>query len=367
MNILITFLTAKKNTFGGVEKSIFSLLDGLKKIGNKVIVYTSENGDNLENFYYSKYLNCNFNCEESEIDNNIRKVYKKYELEINNELEELIIQNKIDYILVIDQLWGIIPSINFKNKNNVKIGIVYHMTYQLDLIKDILNQNYNNYFAVSQDVKNKIIDYTYTCKRIDLLYNCYIEEEFNEFNNKEDNYIFCNSRLAEGKGIENLLEVYKKIAEEYSDLKLYLCGGEFHFGRREKIFEYINKFFKTNPQLKNNIKILNKLNWNEIPKYIKNSKLVILPTQYESFGIAALECIACCKPLITMKVGNIPNLVKNAGILLDYNDNEGLYNAITKVLNDNLLKNELIKNCKEVRKKYNSVYIANQLIKIIER
>ena len=60
MNILITFLTAKLNIFGGVEKSIFSLIDGLEKTGNNVFVYTSKNDDKLKNFYYSNYLNCNF-------------------------------------------------------------------------------------------------------------------------------------------------------------------------------------------------------------------------------------------------------------------------------------------------------------------
>ena len=55
MNILITFLTAKLNTFGGVEKSIFSLINGLEKTGNNVFVYTSKNDDNLKNFYYSNY------------------------------------------------------------------------------------------------------------------------------------------------------------------------------------------------------------------------------------------------------------------------------------------------------------------------
>ena len=96
MNILITFLTAKLNTFGGVEKSIFSLIDGLEKTGNNVFVYTSKNDDKLKNFYYSNYLNCNFDCPENEIDNNIRGIYKEFELEINNEIENVILKNKID-------------------------------------------------------------------------------------------------------------------------------------------------------------------------------------------------------------------------------------------------------------------------------
>jgi glycosyltransferase involved in cell wall biosynthesis len=367
MNILITFLTAKVNTFGGVEKSIFSLIDGLRKTNNNVYVYTSQNGDHLDNFYYSQYLNCNFDCAESEIDNNIRKLYENNGKKINDEIESIILKNKIDYILIIDQLWGIIPSINFKNIYNVKMGILYHMTYQMDLIYKTLNMNFDNYFAVSSEVKEMIIKANKTSHNIDVLPNCFVEDEFNEFNNKEKNYIFCNCRLAEGKGIENLLITYKKVAKKYPDLKLYLCGGKFHFGKQEKILDYINNFLKDNNFLKKNIVMLDNLDWSEIPGYIKDSKLVVLPTQYESFGIAALESIACCKPLITMSVGNLPCLVKNSGILLEYGDNTSLYNSIVDLIEDSKLRNNLIQNCKIVRKEYTSVNVARKLLGFIER
>lgn len=367
MNILITFLTANRNTFGGVEKSIFSLIDGLKKFNNNVYVYTSSSLDDIENFYYSKYLNCDFNCLENEIDNNIRELYKKYEFQINNELESIILKKRIDYILIVDQLWGIIPSINFKNVNNIKIGILYHMTYQLDLISSTLSSGYDNYFAVSNEVRKNIIDYTKTLVNIEILPNCYIEDDFNGIDNKNENYIFCNSRLAEGKGIENILYVYKDIVIKYPSLKLYLCGGKFHFGKRDKILKFIDEFMLANPSLVDNIIILDKLKWSEIPIYVKNSKMVVLPTKYESFGIAALESIACCKPLITTNVGNLPDLVKNAGILLDYGDNNQLYNAIIKILKDEVSKNKLIENCKKIRKKYTSTYVAKQLLDNIKR
>ena len=366
MNILITFLTAHKNTFGGVEKSIFSLIDGLRKTNNNVYVYTSINDDHLENFFYSKYLDCNFNCLENEIDNEIRKTYLKYELEINNELEKIILENNIEYVLIIDQLWGIIPNINFKNKYNVKMGILYHMTFQPDLIIKSLNNRYNNYFAVSNEVRNKIIQFTNTQIKIDILPNCYIPEDYNEIGNKDGNYIFCNSRLAEGKGIENLLSVYKDIVIKYPDLKLNLCGGEFHFGKRDKILNIIYSFKMLNPSIADKIKVIDKLNWDEIPNNIKNSKMIVLPTSYETFGIAALESIACCKPLITTNVGNLPNLVENSGILVDYNNKQQLYYAIIKVLDDDVLKNRLKRNCKTVRKKYTSIYIANKLLNYIQ-
>lgn len=41
MNILITFLSAKKDVFGGMERSIYSLIKGLEYNNCNVFVYTA--------------------------------------------------------------------------------------------------------------------------------------------------------------------------------------------------------------------------------------------------------------------------------------------------------------------------------------
>ena len=59
MNILLTFLNAKKNAFGGMEKSIFSFISGFTNRKDKLFVYTAKNGQSEENFLYSEFLNIN--------------------------------------------------------------------------------------------------------------------------------------------------------------------------------------------------------------------------------------------------------------------------------------------------------------------
>lgn len=50
MNILITFLSAKKNVFGGMERSIYSLIKGLEYNKCNVFVYTAIS-EKREKFY----------------------------------------------------------------------------------------------------------------------------------------------------------------------------------------------------------------------------------------------------------------------------------------------------------------------------
>ena len=248
-----------------------------------------------------------------------------------------------------------------------RVGIVYHMFLQPELIQLTLDEPFNDYFSVSNDVRNKIIMNCRTNKKkIYLLPNSYCEEEFYPNKKNKLKYIFCNSRLARNKGIEFLLPAYLKFHKEHPDYKLILCGGKFHFGDQEYIINIIKRFVANNDDINSDIIILDNLDWNAIPKYIQNASMVVLPSGYESFGIAALESIACEIPLITTDVGNLPNLVENAGIIVKYGDSQSLFEAMKQLINDKKKKEYIISNCHIVKQKYESKKVAGEFLTIIE-
>jgi glycosyltransferase involved in cell wall biosynthesis len=73
------------------------------------------------------------------------------------------------------------------------------------------------------------------------------------------------------------------------------------------------------------------------------AELFIFPSFYESFGLPPLEAMACGTPVITSSTGAIPEVVGNAAYLINPRKGEDLKEAITKLLNDQSLKNELIR------------------------
>lgn len=369
MNILITFLSAKLNVFGGMERSIYSLIKGLEYNNCNVYVYTAVSETEEDNFIYSKFLKNTFFEDTSLIDFNILENYRNNSKVLRNEILSIIDTRRIDYILVEDQLWGIIPHIDIMNNIKCKVGIVYHMYLQKDLIIKTLQLPFVNYFAVSNDVRNKINQINIYNKVIDLLPNSYNEEEFFEITDIEKKKrIFCNTRLAENKGIEYLLNAYEKFHRKYYDYELLLCGGEFHFGNRSKILYYIDSFLKKYPELDGSITIMGNLEWEQIPEVIQRSEIVVLPSGYESFGIAALEAIACGTTLIATNVGNLPELIKDAGILIPYANPEALYYAMRNVVENRELVNTLKNNCKKIRIQYEAKKIAREfLLKIGEK
>lgn len=363
MNILITFLSAKKNVFGGMERSIYSLIKGLEYNNCNVYVYTAASEKREKNFIYSQYLKNTFMEDVSLIDYNILENYKMNSEVINKEILNIINEKKIDYILAVDQLWGILPHINIMNDIKCRAGIVYHMYLQEDLILKTLQLPFTNYFAVSNDVKKKINEINTLGKKIELLPNSYNEEDFFPCSNVEKKKrIFCNTRLAEHKGVEYLLEAFEKFHQEYTMYELILCGGEFHFGSRSKIYGFIECFLRKYPELVDSIKILGNLEWRQIPQLIQESEVVVLPSGYESFGIAALETIACETTLIATNVGNLPELIKDAGILVPYADSEMIYNAMKEVVENIELVNKLNNNCKKIKRHYEAKNVAKRLL-----
>ena len=64
--------------------------------------------------------------------------------------------------------------------------------------------------------------------------------------------------------------------------------------------------------------------------------LMIMPSQMESFGLAALEAMACGVPAIATRVGGVPELIDDQinGLLFEVGDVESMANAAIGLLSD---------------------------------
>ena len=71
------------------------------------------------------------------------------------------------------------------------------------------------------------------------------------------------------------------------------------------------------------------------------ARALVWPTFYEGFGLPPLECMATGTPVITSDVASLPEVVGDAGLLIDAHDTEGFTEAMRQVIEDPKLAAEL--------------------------
>lgn len=67
----------------------------------------------------------------------------------------------------------------------------------------------------------------------------------------------------------------------------------------------------------------------------------VFPSLYEGFGMPPLEAMACGTPVVASTSSSLPEVVGDAGLLVDPHDEIGLADAMLRVLNDPDLRDEL--------------------------
>jgi glycosyltransferase involved in cell wall biosynthesis len=78
-----------------------------------------------------------------------------------------------------------------------------------------------------------------------------------------------------------------------------------------------------------------------LPVFYAGARLFALPSIYEGFGIPALEALASGTPVVSSNGGSLPEVVGNAGLLLDPQDTTAWADAIERVLLDPVLEARL--------------------------
>jgi D-inositol-3-phosphate glycosyltransferase len=106
-----------------------------------------------------------------------------------------------------------------------------------------------------------------------------------------------------------------------------------------------------------------------LPYYYSASEVVVMPSHYESFGMVALESMACGTPVIATKVGGLELLVQDeiTGLNVPDDDPQSLAEQLRRMLCKEGLREELRKNCLEFAKGFSWSIITRELLTIYQR
>jgi L-malate glycosyltransferase len=109
-------------------------------------------------------------------------------------------------------------------------------------------------------------------------------------------------------------------------------------------------------------------NSSEIDKILCYSDLFLLPSETESFGLAALEAMACGVPVISSNSGGLPevNIEGYSGYLSDVGDVESMSKNAISILKDEFKLKQFKLNAKEVAARFDILNIVPMYEKVYE-
>ncbi len=87
---------------------------------------------------------------------------------------------------------------------------------------------------------------------------------------------------------------------------------------------------------------------------LEKSSVLVLPSREEGFGMVLLEAMHMGVPVVASNTGGIPEIVLDQmnGILVERENPEALSAGILSVLNDGSLREKLVRNGREMVKKF---------------
>lgn len=106
----------------------------------------------------------------------------------------------------------------------------------------------------------------------------------------------------------------------------------------------------------------------ELPLFYSASDVCILPSRYESFGMVALEAMACGTPVIASHVGGLGFTVVDGvtGFLVPEGDAEGLAQRIHWLLESPSLRQELARNAMERARDFTWDRVVSSILELYE-
>ncbi len=306
--------------------------------------------------------------------------YQPYELALSSKLVDMVKLYKIDLLHVhyaIPHAYAGYMAKKMLEEENIHIPMVTtlhgtditlvgnHPFYKPAVTFSINNSDVVT--SVSQSLKDD------TLRLFDIKKEIYIVPNFIDINkhsipftecqrelmaNKEERIITHISNLRKVKRIDDVIEIFARIQKSLP-AKLIIVGEGPEKIPAEKLCKQKN--------IEDKVKFVG--NSHEIDKILCFSDLFLLPSEHESFGLAALEAMACSVPVISSNTGGLPevNIQGVSGFLSDVgNVTEMAQNAIS-ILQDEKTLSEFKEKAMQTALKFDTKNIVPLYEEVYEK
>ncbi len=164
----------------------------------------------------------------------------------------------------------------------------------------------------------------------------------------EDRLLLFVGRIEPLKGIETLIQAIGQLNQAglQAEFPHYLAiiGGDPQVTELEMNAEMLRlKRLTTSLGIDDLVLFLGKRSQDALPYYYSAAEVVIVPSHYESFGMVALEAMACGTPVVASQVGGLAFLVKDGetGFVVPDGEADALGERLALLLRDHAIRQHL--------------------------
>lgn len=254
-----------------------------------------------------------------------------------------------------------------------------NLHYTSNFIEEIIASIGKDDYAicVSENTKNDLIKYaphinpdrvfvSLLAASKSLFYVCENVEKFNSIKeryNLPDKYFLSVGTLEPRKNTDFVIRSFLKFIKEnqINDLSLVLVGTK--GWDYDKIFEEYNNA----NELKDKILFTGRVPDEDLASLYSHAHSFYYLSLYEGFGLPPLEAMQCGVATVTSNTSSLPEVVGDAGIMLNPKDEILLRKTMYDLYNDDLLRHKYAQKGLERAKLFSWEKSANDLVAIYEK
>lgn len=168
--------------------------------------------------------------------------------------------------------------------------------------------------------------------------------------------------LSQAKGVLQLTKAIPRIVSGLPNLKIVFIGDT-----KSKSPTNISSTIQEELSSYENVFFVGHLPYNEMPKYLNELRLLVLPSFSEGVPAVLLEAMACGTPVAATSVGAVKEIItdRENGYILRSNSPDYLAQAILTILVDETIEKVAMRGQKYVQENYNYEKTANTWQKIL--
>ena len=372
MNILqISYHTAPFGSVGQFDSG------GLNVYVQQISKHLSQNhnvtvvtGEKAESFKNQNLEFCSLNLFEPNIPTDDKEIHL---VEFNKRLEEVLDLKQFDIIHAHYWMSGLIAK-DISNKFNIPYIFTSHSLgvflegynkERADCEKIVMSSS--QFITASTSYEETLISDSYQIdsQKIKQIKPGVDSELFSPDQSTDRENIFLSiGRIQQQKGQLETLKFLNSFKEIETDFKCYFVGGPSGSSGEEYLLE-LKKIVK-DLSLDSHVEFLGNLPQVDITNLLNRSKLLIHTSQYETFGLVAIEANSTGVPVLTTNTGSMKEIIvnnKNGYLAKDLFDSN--VNTFVKelLLNDKKF-DEISKYCLEKSKEYDWSNTTKELEKL---